>query len=251
MLQKELSLRPIPGMPELEPGSDVGALIVECVQKAKLKILPKDIFVVAQKIVSKAEGRIVELEKVEPSERASRWAREHRKDPRTIETILRESARVLRMERGLIISETPHGFVCANAGVDRSNLPPGEVSLLPEDPDRSAEQIRQVLEGAFGGPLGVIISDTFGRPWREGLVNVALGVAGMPALIDYRGEADRFGQPLEMTQIAVADELASAAELVMAKSEGMPVVLIQGFQYRRGGGCGRDLLRAPEKDLFR
>jgi coenzyme F420-0:L-glutamate ligase / coenzyme F420-1:gamma-L-glutamate ligase len=163
--------------------------------------------------------------------------------------VLRESRRVVRMERGILITETHHGFVCANAGVDNSNAEPGSVILLPADPDRSAAELRKRLQAALGARVGVIICDSFGRPWREGLVNVALGVAGIDALVDCRGQKDSFGRSLQVTVIAVADELAGAAELVMGKTRGVPVVVIQGFTFE-GEGSGRQLLRRRELDLF-
>lgn len=247
----ELRIIGIPGIPEVEIGANLGKLICEYVREAGLGIHNQDVFVVAQKIVSKAEGRVVQLKDVEPSVFACRWAATHSKDPRLVEVVLRESRRLLRMERGLLIAETRHGFVCANAGVDTSNTAMGVVTLLPEDPDRSAAHIRQVLEKEFGVQLAIIVSDTFGRPWREGLVNVALGVAGMGPFVDYRGQTDRFGRRLEITQMAVADELASAAELVMGKTKGLPVVLIRGFAYPEGEGHGGQIPRSPERDLFR
>jgi coenzyme F420-0:L-glutamate ligase/coenzyme F420-1:gamma-L-glutamate ligase len=168
-----------------------------------------------------------------------------------VEAVLRETKRVVRMDRGLLISETHHGFVCANAGVDASNAPMGTVVLLPEDPDRSARELRSDLEEALKVNLAVIISDTFGRPWRQGLTNVALGVAGLSPLTDYRGRVDFYGRTLRATVLAVADELAAAAELVMGKTLGIPVVVIEGFQYQPGAGSGRELIRSHEDDLFR
>ena len=216
-----------------------------------LRVAAGDVFVVAQKIVSKAEGRMVRLDSVEPSERAARWAAEYDKDPRLIELVLREASRIVRMDRGVIIAETRHGFICANAGVDNSNTPEGTASLLPEDPDRSARALQSALAKLFRVHVGVIISDTFGRPWREGLVNVALGVAGIAPLIDYRGRRDAGGKILQATIIAIADELASAAELVMGKADGVPVALIQSLAGAKRTGSGRDLIRPAEKDLFR
>ncbi|MDA2923968.1 coenzyme F420-0:L-glutamate ligase [Acidobacteria bacterium AH-259-L09] len=247
----DLRIIGIPGIPEVEIGANLGKLISKYVREAGLSIHDQDVFVVAQKIVSKAEGRVVHLKDVEPSLLACRWGATHSKDPRLVEVVLRESRRLLRMERGLLIAETRHGFVCANAGVDTSNTAMGVVTLLPEDPDGSAAQIRRVLEKEFGVQLAIIVSDTFGRPWREGLVNVALGVAGMRPFADYRGQTDRFGRRLEITQMAVADELASAAELVMGKTKGLPVVLIRGFAYPEGEGHGAQIPRSPERDLFR
>lgn len=238
-------------MPEVVVGDDVGALIVQAVTNAHLEVLDRDTFVVAQKIISKAEGRLVLLEAIEPSCRAREWAETYDKDPCLVEVVLRESKRIVRMERGIWIAETHHGFVCANAGVDTSNVEEGTALLLPEDPDASARQIQKAIEASCGVRLAVIISDTFGRPWREGLVNVAIGVAGLAPLIDYRGQTDSHSRPLRVTVIAIADEIASAAELVMKKKDGVPVAIIRGFDYEAREASGRELIRAPELDLFR
>jgi coenzyme F420-0:L-glutamate ligase/coenzyme F420-1:gamma-L-glutamate ligase len=240
----------IAGLGEIEPGDDLAEQIATAVRAAGLTIGSGDIFVVAQKAVSKAEGRLVRLETVEPSPTARRWAEEYGKDARVVEVVLREARRVVRMDRGVLITETVHGFVCANSGVDSSNAPPGTVVLLPTDPDRSAQALRERLEAALGARLGVIISDSFGRPWREGLTNVALGVAGIKALVDCRGQKDGFGRTLQVTVIAVADELAAAAELVMGKNRQVPVAVLQGFSFE-GEGTARELVRASELDLFR
>lgn len=240
----------IPGLPEVVVGDNIGALIVRAARDADLEVLDRDTFVVAQKVVSKAEGRLVLLEAIEPSPRAIEWAEAYDKDPRMVEVVLRESKRVVRMERGILISETRHGFVCANAGVDASNVEEGTALLLPEDPDASARQIQKTLEASFGVRLAVIISDTFGRAWREGLVNVAIGVAGLAPLIDYRGETDSHGRPLRVTVIAVADEMASAAELVMKKKDAVPVAIVRGFEWDAREASGRELIRAPHLDLF-
>ncbi len=250
----ELRILGVPGLPEIASGDDLAELITKAVSAAGLAISDGDLFVVTQKIVSKAEGRIVPLDSVEPSPRALEWAAAHDKDARVVEVILRESRRLVRMERGVLIAETAHGFVCANAGVDASNTPAGTVTLLPASPDESAERLRVQLEKTFGADLAVIISDTFGRPWREGVVNVALGVAGLAPLLDYRGQPDTHGRTLQVTVVAVADELAAAAELVMKKTTGVPVALIKGYRYQpapKGRGSGRDLLRPADRDLFR
>lgn len=238
------------GLAEIQPGDDLAALIVQAVRAAGVKIGAGDIFVVAQKVVSKAEGRIVRLDTIVPSPVASRWAREYAKDARVVEVILREARRIVRMDRGILIVETHHGFICANAGVDSSNAPPDTVTLLPEDCDRSAAELAEQLQEALGVPVGVIVSDSFGRPWREGLVNVALGVAGVQALVDCRGQKDSFGRNLQVTVIAAADEVAGAAELVMGKTRRVPVVVIQGLELGPEGS-GRQLLRSSELDLFR
>jgi coenzyme F420-0:L-glutamate ligase/coenzyme F420-1:gamma-L-glutamate ligase len=241
----------VPGLPEVVAGHDLAALIVRAASEAELNTHERDIFVVAQKIVSKAEGRSVSLQSIEPSTRAKEWAAAYDKDPRVVEVVLRESKRIVRMERGVLISETEHGFICANAGVDTSNVADGTVTLLPKDSDASARKIRAALEQAFGVPVAVIVSDTFGRPWRDGLVNVALGVSGVAPLIDYRGQEDSHGRAMKVTVMAVADEIASAAELVMKKSAGIPVAIVRGFDYDIANGSGSELIRAPELDLFR
>jgi coenzyme F420-0:L-glutamate ligase/coenzyme F420-1:gamma-L-glutamate ligase len=240
----------IPGLGEIQAGDDLAGQMIDAVRAAGLAIGAGDIFVVAQKVVSKAEGRVVRLETIEPSPMARQWAEEHGKDARVVEVVLRESRRVVRMDRAVLITETHHGFVCANSGVDSSNAPPGTVVLLPLDPDRSAQVLRERLEAAFGVKVGVIISDSFGRPWREGLTNVALGVAGIEALVDCRGQKDSFGRTLQVTVIAVADELAGTAELVMGKNRQVPVAVLQGFSFE-GHGSGRAMVRPPEVDLFR
>jgi coenzyme F420-0:L-glutamate ligase/coenzyme F420-1:gamma-L-glutamate ligase len=254
----EVRIRGLRGIPEIRPGDDLAREILRALTRGEgsdspypLNPQPRTVFVVAQKAVSKAEGRIVELDGVKPSQRAIEWAVQHGKDPRAVEVILRESKRIVRMEKGVLIAETRHGFVCANAGVDASNVPAGCVSLLPEDPDDSARRLRAALEHALEVPLGVIISDTFGRPWRMGQANVALGLSGLCPLIDYRGRVDSSGRTMQATVIAVADELAAAAELVMGKTLGVPVAVIEGLEHASGQGSARDLIRPPEEDLFR
>jgi coenzyme F420-0:L-glutamate ligase / coenzyme F420-1:gamma-L-glutamate ligase len=250
-LPSQVHITGITGIPEIQPGDDLAGLIAAAVEAQGLRAGPGDIFVIAQKVVSKAEGRLVRLAEVKPSKLAREWGREHGKDARIIEVILNEARRIVRMERGILIVETRHGFICANAGVDSSNAPPGTVTLLPEDPDRSAELIRAKLEQRLQAPVATIISDTFGRPWREGFVNVALGVAGLAPLVSYRGQRDAFGRELQVTVMAAADELAGAAELVMGKNRQVPAALVQGFATARQEGVGRELLRPPERDLFR
>jgi coenzyme F420-0:L-glutamate ligase / coenzyme F420-1:gamma-L-glutamate ligase len=250
-LPSQVHITGIAGIREIQPGDDLAALIVEAVEARGLRPGPGDIIVIAQKVVSKAEGRLVRLADVKPSELARAWGRENGKDSRIIEVVLNEARRIVRMERGILIAETRHGFICANAGVDSSNAPRGTVILLPEDPDRSAGQIRAKLEQRFQVPLATIISDTFGRPWREGFVNVALGVAGLAPLVSYRGQRDAFGREMQVTVMAAADELAGAAELVMGKNLQVPAALIQGFSTPGREGAGRELLRPPELDLFR
>jgi coenzyme F420-0:L-glutamate ligase / coenzyme F420-1:gamma-L-glutamate ligase len=241
----------LPGMPEIVPGADLPRLIAGAMKHSSIAPQSGDTLVVAQKIVSKAEGRLVSLDSAAPSERAREWAKAWNKDARLIELVLRESKRIVRMQNGIIVSETPHGFVCANAGIDVSNAPDGMAILLPLDSDASARRLREEIFAAFAVDIGVIVSDTFGRPWREGLVNVALGVSGLSPLIDYRGERDGNGKTLQATVIATADEIASAAELVMGKADRVPAAIVRGLAPNQGEGTGRDLIRAAEKDLFR
>ena len=244
-----LEVLPVEGIPEVRPGDDLPELIARA---AGEDLRTGDILVVTHKIVSKAEGRLVDLRTVEPSALAKGFATRYEKDPRQVEVVLRESRRIVRMDHGLIISETHHGFVCANAGVDTSNVPGEEtVCLLPVDPDTSAANLRSALASRLGSDLAVIISDSFGRAWREGIINVAIGVAGMEPLADYRGQTDPHGFPLAASILAVADELAAAAELVMGKTTGIPVAIIRNYAYKPGPGTARDLLMAPERDLFR
>jgi coenzyme F420-0:L-glutamate ligase/coenzyme F420-1:gamma-L-glutamate ligase len=211
-----------------------------------------DVLVVTHKIVSKAEGRLVDLNTVEPSALAKEYAARWGKDPRQIEVVFRESRRVVRMDRGVVISETRHGFVCANAGVDASNVP-GEdtVCLLPVDPDRSAARLREALRRRLGVEVAVVVSDSFGRAWRFGITDVAIGVSGMDPLADYRGQNDPHGYPMEASVLAIADELAAAAELVMGKTDGIPIAIVRGYAYGKDAGTGRDLLMPPERDMFR
>lgn len=251
LLNPEIRLLGVGGLAEVVSGDDLAALITERVAELCCRIGAGDIFVVAQKVVSKAEGRMIRLDAVQPSLHAQKWAETCQKDPRVMELILNESRRIVRMDRGVLIAETHHGFVCANAGVDSSNCPPGSVTLLPVEPDESARRLQVQLEKAWGVAVGVIISDSFGRPWREGQANCALGVAGLAPVVDYRGQRDAFDRVLEATVMAVADELAAAAELVMGKTRRIPVAIVQGFVGAGKRGSGRDLIRAPETDLFR
>jgi coenzyme F420-0:L-glutamate ligase/coenzyme F420-1:gamma-L-glutamate ligase len=252
---------PVPGIGEIAVGDDLAELIATALRKAAdgdgaYRPLTGDVLVVTQKIVSKAEGRLVELAGVKPRPEAVAWASEWGRDARQIEVVLRESAEILRMERGVIIARTRHGFVCANAGVDASNVPAGTVSLLPEDPDSTAEDLRAILSERFGVPLGIVISDSFGRPWRLGITDVALGVAGFAPLADLRGEPDAGGRIMRTTVISVADEIASAADLAAGKTSGAPVVLVRGVRLppepadpaQRGA---RGLIMAREQELFR
>jgi coenzyme F420-0:L-glutamate ligase/coenzyme F420-1:gamma-L-glutamate ligase len=247
----QINIIGLAGLPEIKAGDDLSSLMLGAAQESSLEIEAHDIFVIAQKIVSKSEGRTVRLDSVSPSSMAREWAEAYDKDARLVEVVLRESRRIVRMDRGVLICETRHGLVCANAGVDASNIAEGSVVLLPEDPDGSAQKIREELERALRVRVAVIISDTFGRPWREGLVNVAIGVSGLAPLIDYRGRRDSFGRPLQVTVIAAADEIASAAEMVMKKSAGIPVAIVRGFDCQSSEGSGRDLIRRAEQDIFR
>jgi coenzyme F420-0:L-glutamate ligase/coenzyme F420-1:gamma-L-glutamate ligase len=239
------------GIPEVRAGDDVAALLVAAAAAQGTPLLTGDVVVVSQKVVSKAEGRVVRLETVEPSPFAREVARSLKKDPRLVEVILRESRRVVRMDRGILITETHHGQVCANAGVDQSNAGAGWATLLPEDPDASARALLERLRAGTGADVAVIVADTFGRPWREGLANVAIGVAGMRPLRSYLGVPDAHGYTLQATILAAADELASAAELVMGKLDGVPVALVRGYAWTPGAGSARELLRDPAQDLFR
>ena len=229
-----ISVIPVVGMPEVGPGVALAELIAE-----RITLIDADVVVVTQKVVSKAEGRLAPLAAEGPRSRAA--------------LVERESKRVLRRRGELVVSETPHGFVCANAGVDMSNVEPGTASLLPLDPDRSARRIRQSLRKAAGVAVGVVVSDTFGRPWRHGVTDVAIGCAGVAAVVDLRGAPDTFGRPLEVTEVCVADELAAAAELVMGKSDGVPAAVVRGVDptWLRESSVKEEVLRHPSEDLFR
>jgi coenzyme F420-0:L-glutamate ligase/coenzyme F420-1:gamma-L-glutamate ligase len=239
-----ISIRPVEGLPELGAGDDLAALIAE-----RTELEDGDVLVVAQKVVSKAEGRVVRLADVVPSERARELAGDE--DPRRHELILRESERIVRSRPPLVIAETRHGFVCASAGVDSSNAPePETVVLLPLDPDASAARLRERLRELTGVEVGVIVSDSFGRAWRQGTTDVAIGVAGIRPLLDLKGTRDSAGYELHATVIAVADELAGAAELVLGKTDGVPAAVIRGVD-ARGEGTARELVMPAERDLFR
>lgn len=246
---RRLSLWPVEGLPEVRPGDDLAVLIANALPEP---LQDRDVVVVAQKIVSKAEGRIVALSSVTPSERARRMAQESGKDPRALEVVLRETRSIVRWERGVLISETHHGFVCANAGVDRSNAGAADsVVLLPVDPDASAARLRDALARRTGCDVAVIVTDTFGRAWREGHVNVAIGMAGLPALLRYMGQYDPQGYELRVTEIAVADEIAAAAELVMGKLDRHPVAVLRGLEPTASKETAHTYVRPKEKDMFR
>lgn len=240
------------GISLIKKGDDIGAIILDTAQRKGTKLEEGDIVVVTQKIVSKSEGRIIDLNQIVPSPFALRIAKRTGRDPRHVEVILRESKRIVKMQDQHLIVETRHGFVCANGGVDKSNIEGAEcVSILPVDPDESARRIRATIRRLSGVDVAVIISDTFGRPWRIGHVNVAIGVSGMKPIIDHRGLRDMFNYVLTVTIMAVADEIASAAELVMNKSDGVPVAIVRGYPYRKEEGKGVELIRPAELDLFR
>lgn len=241
----------IEGLPEIHRGDDLAGLVVQAARAQETPLEAGDLLVVSQKIVSKTEGRIVSLASVVPSREAAEIAEEIGRDPRLVEVILRESRRVVRKAPGVLIVETHHGWICANAGVDQSNVDAETACLLPEDSDRSARQLRERFRGLTGHDLGIIIADTFGRPWREGLTNVAIGVAGLEPIKSYLGEKDPAGYVLQATILAVADELASAAEPVMGKLDRIPVVIIRGLDWPRGETGSRALIRDPARDLFR
>ena len=245
----EIRLVPLADVPAVRPGDDLAALLARAARTAGVR-LAHGVLVVCQKVVSKSEGRVVPLAEVEPSAEAREIAAEHGRDPRQVELVLRESRRIVRRGHGVLITETRHGFVCANSGVDLSNAPGPDIAvLLPEDPDASARRLHQALSDERGA-TAVIVTDTFGRPWREGLVDLAIGSAGLAPLRDDRGSRDRMGRELLVTQPATADQLAAAAGLLMWKGAGIPAVVVEGFPFE-GDGSVRELLRDPAGDLFR
>jgi coenzyme F420-0:L-glutamate ligase / coenzyme F420-1:gamma-L-glutamate ligase len=242
----DLTISAVRGLPELREGDDLARLIAE---RAELE--DGDVLVVAQKAVSKIEGRVVRLDDVEPSARAQELAGDGEGDARRIEVILREAQRVVRTRGSLVIAETPHGFICASAGVDASNAPePGTLVLLPVDPDASAARLRDRLRELTGREVGVVMSDSFGRPWRQGTTDVAIGAAGVEVLRDLKGDRDPTGYKLKSTVIAIADEIAGAGELVMGKLDRTPVAVVRGLLDARGESSGRDLVMPPERNLF-
>jgi coenzyme F420-0:L-glutamate ligase / coenzyme F420-1:gamma-L-glutamate ligase len=244
------------GVPMVQPGDNLGVIAIAALVEADIAPEVGDVLVVAQKIVSKAEGRLVDVATVTPSHEAIALAAETEKDPRFIEVVLSESRRIVRHRANLIIAEHRLGYVMANAGIDHSNVGPGDgaerVLLLPVDPDGSANALREQLIAAYGVPIGVIVSDSFGRPWRRGTVGIALGAAGLPAVIDWRGHPDLFGRALEVTETGFADEIAAAASLVMGQAdEGVPIALVRGLKWLAPDAPAADLVRPPEHDLFR
>ncbi len=241
----------IEGIDEVRPGDPVADLVVDAAVRQGTPLTDDDVLVVGQKIVSKAQGRLVRLDSVTPSPVASTMAAELGRDARLVEIILRESRRVVRMDKGVLIVETRHGWICANAGVDQSNVELDTVALLPEDPDGAARGLRERLRELTAVDVSVVIADTFGRPWREGLTNVAIGVAGVAPLRNYLGERDPAGHTLQATILAVADELAGAAEVVMGKLDRIPAALIRGLRLPASDEGSKPLLRDPARDLFR
>ena len=236
---------PVEHMPEVTSGIDLAECLRDAIRASRIELQPQDILAVTQKVISKAEGRTISLSTVEPSPQSIAIARRANKDPRLVEVILRESRRIVRMRGEILICETHHGFICANAGVDQSNVEGSDVvTLLPKDPDRSARRLAHALA------CGIIVTDTFGRVWREGLVDAAIGIAGVPAFVDYRGTKDTYGHSLQATVLAAVDALAAAAGLAMGKTSRTPAVLIRGFPWTEADSNITMLLRSPEKDLF-
>lgn len=253
---RNLQLIPLPGVPLVHPGTDLLALICDITRTQGPALRDGDVLVIAQKIVSKAEGRYADLEAIKPSQRALELSAQVQKDPRLVEVILGESRRVLRHRPGVLIVEHKLGFVLANAGVDQSNVDPGQgarpVLLLPEDPDASALRLHEGLRLRLGKAVAVVINDSFGRAWRLGTVGVALGAAGLPALLDLRGQPDLYGRPLQVSQIGFADEIAAAASLVMGQAgEATPMIVVRGLQWSGAPTSAAQLLRDPNEDLFR
>ncbi len=253
-----VSLRALPGIPDIHPGDDLAALLIEALRERDLTLRDGDILVVAHKVISKAEGRVIALADITPGAEAVTLAREVNKDPRKVQAILDESTRVVRavkrpdQDEGTLIAEHRLGFICANAAVDESNVGAEEtIILLPDDPDASARRLCERLEAAFGVSLGIVVTDTFGRPWRMGLVNVAIGLARVPARIDMVGERDAFGRVLSVTMPALADELAAASGLAMGKSDKTPVVLFRGIDWQPCNSSANELIRPQQEDLFR
>jgi coenzyme F420-0:L-glutamate ligase/coenzyme F420-1:gamma-L-glutamate ligase len=240
-----IQIIPVHGLPELRQDDDLAAMLVE-----RVTLEDGDVVVVAQKVVSKIEGRIVRIDDFEPSEKARELAGDER-DPREVEVILREAKQIIRERGPLVIAQTEHGFICASAGVDHSNAPePGTLVLLPVDPDASASGLRDRIRVLTGRAVGVIVTDSFGRPFRQGTTDVAIGISGVPAILDLRGTKDRIGYELRASRVAVADEIAGAADLARGKAEGVPVVVVRGLSLE-GEGTGREIVIEPELDLFR
>ena len=247
-----IAIIPIPGIPQIQPGDDLPSLLLDAIDRAKVGLKSDDILVVCQKVVSKAEGAVIDLKTIDPSPFAQHIAALWDKDPRVVEVVLRQSSRIIRMKNGVVITETKQGWVCANSGVDESNsLGDDIIIVLPQDPDASARNMRVAIQERRGILIGVIITDTFGRPWRDGLVEFALGVSGFEPLLDLRGTSDLQGKELHHTVVAVADELAAAAGLVMEKGAAVPAVIIRGYRFMPAEGSGKKLIRPADADLFR
>ena len=255
-MAKSITYFAVPGLPLIDPGDDLAALIVDALKAEQLQLMSGDVVVIAQKVVSKAEDRYVELKSVGPSKQAQSLAEQTGKDPRYIEVVLSESAEVVKHRRNIQIVAHRLGFVMANAGIDQSNIEHADgeerVLLLPRDPDGSAAALKARLDAAFAADVGVIINDSFGRPWRNGVVGVALGVSGMPSLLDMIGAPDLFGRPMQVTEIAVADEIAAGASLLMGQAaEGLPVVVVRGVKFDAAARPASALVRPRERDMFR
>lgn len=242
---------PLTGMPEVKEGVDLAALIIESTRRSGLALRDGDVVVVKQKVVSKSEGRVVKLVDVIPTARAKTLAKREGKDPRLVELMLKESVRVVRAGHGVIITQTRHGFVCANSGVDQSNVGRGSAALLPRDPDMSARRLRSDLERCSGKQLAVVVTDTFGRPWRLGQTDVAIGCSGVVPLVHYAGKKDKFGYKLKVTEPSVVDEIAGAAELAIGKLKGIPAAVVRGVEYSRGEAGVKSMIMPRERDLFR
>ncbi|MGA2666217.1 MAG: coenzyme F420-0:L-glutamate ligase [Nitrososphaerales archaeon] len=246
-----MQIFPVRGIPRVKPGDDLVRLLEAALRESGITLEDSDIVVVTQKVVSKAEGRVVRVEDVRPGRKARQLAEELRKDPRTVQTILKESRRIVRKGHGVLITETKHGFVCANAGIDQSNVEEGYLTLLPVDPDVSARKIRKRLEAKTGKKLGIVITDTFGRPWRDGQTDVAIGCSGLAPLEDLVGTTDPYGHTLRVTQPAIVDEVAAASELVMRKHSMIPAAVVRGVPFRRAYAGVRSIVRERRMNLFR
>jgi len=242
---------PLSGIPEVAKGDDLAALILQSLERGSLALEDGDVLVVKHKVVSKAEGRTVRLDSVVPGRRARALAKREGKDPKLVELVLREAVRVVRAGHGVIITETRQGFVCANSGIDQSNVGKGSVALFPLDPDRSARRLRLRIEKLTGKKIAVVVTDTFGRPWRLGQTDVAIGCSGVLPLVEYSGKRDKFGYELRVTEPSVVDEIAGAAELAIGKLKGIPAAVVRGAEYARGEGGVKSMLMPRDRDLFR
>jgi len=248
---RQLEVIPVGGLPEVEPGSDLARLILGGLAKSRVRLEENDVVVVKQKVVSKAEGRLVKLADVHPGPAALELAKKLEKDPRLVQVVLSEATRIVRTGHGVIITETRQGFVCANSGVDQSNVKGDYVTLLPSDPDASAKKIREVIEAKTRRRVAVVITDTFGRPWRKGQTDVAIGCSGISPLRSYKGKNDTYGHTLKVTEPAVVDEIAAASELVTGKLSRIPVAIVRGARYARSESGVKAVILERERDLFR